>query len=145
MPEPKKEIIYWKNDDVIHWLKKELFLEAYQSDFVSHEIDGRDLIDLSDDNLKYDLNVIKLHDRKTIQRSICTYLRNLNLMLNDGVAIEPIQTPQKQNKKVDITNPFVDVRNEDSSQLYKFNIYPGMKIKDLIKECTSIFACTDSK
>jgi hypothetical protein len=73
-----KNIYLWTKEDVLNWLGDEIGFDRINKElFIHHEIDGNDLIDLTEDNLKYDLKIMKLHDRKFILRCICDLLRNI--------------------------------------------------------------------
>lgn len=74
----KVDLNEWTTDDVYQWLRSEIGEDAINKEFLfAHEINGRDLIDLTEDNLKYDLKIIKLHDRKVIMRAICNLMKSL--------------------------------------------------------------------
>lgn len=74
----KNNLQDWTCEDVVQWIKVEVGLKNYDYEIVrAHEIDGRDLIDLTEDNLKYDLKIIKLHERKVFLRKICELIRRI--------------------------------------------------------------------
>lgn len=64
--EGKDNMRTWKVEDVINWLKK-LELEAIIPVFEREKIDGPTLIELTEENLKDDLQ-LKLGERKKIVR-----------------------------------------------------------------------------
>jgi hypothetical protein len=72
----KTNINDWTSDDVILWFRQELKEVSIDYELLkSHELIGRDIIDLTEDNLKYDLKIFKLHDRKLIMRKIVELMK----------------------------------------------------------------------
>jgi hypothetical protein len=72
----KTNINDWNCDDVILWFKQELKEVSIDYELLkSHELIGRDIIDLTEDNLKYDLKIYKLHDRKLVMRKIVELIK----------------------------------------------------------------------
>lgn len=75
-PENNKSLWEWSLEDVLRWLLIEFNLEEeILKNFVFHEIDGLDLIDLTEDNLKYDLKIAKINLRKRMMRRIVDLLK----------------------------------------------------------------------
>jgi hypothetical protein len=73
----------WTCEDSITWmkgvLKAENCKELLDYELIrSHQINGRDLIDLNEENLKYDLRITNLHLRKVLLRKICELLKFIN-------------------------------------------------------------------
>lgn len=120
-----KFIVDWSNEDVVEWLNCCLLLPQYEDAFRAHEIDGRDLIDLTDDNYKYDLNVIKLHDRKYIQRQVLEALKNYRNKLggkvemkeykSEKMVVEIVYEQEKLKLKADFKKSIKNVRREACS------------------------------
>jgi len=76
-PEFNKPIWEWQIEEVLKWLLLEFnFEEEVLKNFVFHEIDGLDLIDLTEDNLKFDLKISKINLRKKLLRRIVDKLKN---------------------------------------------------------------------
>mmetsp|Transcript_34514 Transcript_34514/g.39099 ORF Transcript_34514/g.39099 Transcript_34514/m.39099 type:complete len:86 (+) Transcript_34514:33-290(+) len=59
----------WNNDDVIWWLLQINFPD-YRAPFREHQITGQDLFQLTETDLKVDLRVNTLHDRKALIKAI---------------------------------------------------------------------------
>lgn len=67
----KSKLDDWNIEDVIQWIREYAGVKDFNEDLIrAHEINGRDLLDLTEDNLKDDLNIIKLHDRKQFLRRL---------------------------------------------------------------------------
>jgi hypothetical protein len=57
----------WSPDDVVAWLRW-LHLDRYVDTFVSEDVDGRILVDLSEEELESDLKMAsRLHRRKLLK------------------------------------------------------------------------------
>lgn len=79
-----KPIWEWALEDVLKFLIMEFnFEEEILKYFVFHEISGLDLIDLTEDNLKYDLKIVKISQRKKVLRSILDKFKNSFTREND--------------------------------------------------------------
>ena len=63
------DISTWTTDDAIVWLKF-LRLQQYTESFYSNHINGYDLCFITNEELKSELNIIKLHDRNVILKGI---------------------------------------------------------------------------
>ena len=59
----------WKNNDVINYLKQ-IKLEILCSKFEEHNINGKDLLMLTNDDLRFDIDIKNLHIRKKLLRHI---------------------------------------------------------------------------
>jgi len=67
------DISLWSAEETIIWLKT-LKLQQYTDSFTSNSITGYDLCLMTNEDLKNDLHIIKLHDRNLILKSIREYL-----------------------------------------------------------------------
>eukprot|EP00743_Colponemidia_sp_Colp-15_P011333 GILK01012628.1.p1 GENE.GILK01012628.1~~GILK01012628.1.p1 ORF type:complete len:370 (+),score=56.44 GILK01012628.1:41-1111(+) len=68
----------WSNEDVGVFLEQ-CGLSAYVPLFKFHAITGRDLLELSEDQLKTDLHLQQLHDRLSLLRSLDQRIRDAGL------------------------------------------------------------------
>ena len=64
-----KLFFQYENEDVIKWLEK-INLEIYKDIFKSNQIDGYDLYNLNNDDIKSDLRITNIHDRYKLVREI---------------------------------------------------------------------------
>ena len=71
------KISQWTTDQVLFWLKNELKLPRYIESFKLNEIDGKTLLILTKQDLKDDLNISNLYDRKKIIQKIEIIKQNL--------------------------------------------------------------------
>jgi hypothetical protein len=95
----KNNIAEWDTEDVLLWIKKEVGPKTVDEDLIrAHEIDGRDLLDLTEDNLKHDLKIIKLHDRKLFLRKLCELMKLICYINSDNYEDENIL--HQGNKKI---------------------------------------------
>lgn len=62
-------ITKWKNEDVINYLK-ENNLGIYSHKFKEHNINGKDLLSLTSEELRIDFDIRNLHNRKKLLRKI---------------------------------------------------------------------------
>jgi hypothetical protein len=67
MPEPKRQAAQWKVSDVLEYLKR-LDLGHVCGKFVENGVDGRFLLELSEEDLVTDLGLTKLQARKVLSR-----------------------------------------------------------------------------
>ncbi len=108
----------WNLEDVLKWLLLDFNLdEEFLQNFVFHEINGLDLIDLTEDNLKYDLKILKINLRKKILRRIVDLMKN-SLSNNNNFNINgTIKKSQIRNKQ--------DIKKSDNKdnllQSFSFN------------------------
>ena len=65
----------WTASDVAQWLSVIQCSNAREI-FLFHGVEGKDLLKLTDADLRFDLQCRRIHDRKYILRKI-QYLRNL--------------------------------------------------------------------
>jgi hypothetical protein len=124
-------ILEWSNTDVINWLttlNNNSISINYKQAFIDHGLNGEDLIDLTEDNLKYDLKVIKLHDRKYIMRSIRDLMKNF------------IKCFEKETKLDNNNNiKHILIKNAKIKEDIRFKCTNNDKIKNIINDCKEIF------
>jgi hypothetical protein len=137
----KSNLQDWTCEDVIVWLTNEIG-PNYNDYFSAHEITGRDLLDLNEDNLKNDLKVLKLHDRKKIMRKICELMRMI--IDNSGGEVDTLgnigtigscgiqSTKQEANNRGLINIVY-------KGEAVKFKCTKGNKIYNIIQDCVDIF------
>jgi len=123
-------LIDWTNTHVVSWISEFLKFPQYKESFLNHEVSGRDLIDLTEDNLKYDLQIIKLHDRKKILREIC-------ILMKEYVTSCEKQLQQLNNN--DIENEIAILYEGTKNLFWKFKITNETILYDLIQETSKYF------
>ncbi len=69
-PPPVKNITKWSNEDVMQWIKSLNLTTNYSEAFVTNNINGYDLINLTPEQLKSDLNISRIHDQNVILKNI---------------------------------------------------------------------------
>ncbi len=116
-PGNNKPLWEWNLEDVLRWLLVEFnFEEEILKNFVFHEIDGLDLIDLTEDNLKYDLKIFKINLRKRIMRRIVDLLR-LSISQN---SVNSVMTSKKSNSFNRIENRVSEDKDNILFQSFSF-------------------------
>lgn len=136
----KNNFLEWSTDEVMNWFRLDIKLSTINYDLIkSHEINGRDLIDLNEENLRDDLKILKLHERKYIMRKICDLMRTL------------VETdPKNENESENLRDEGNDFRSGDNSDLKIYNIKfkersirlkcaDNIKVEHVIKECIDVF------
>lgn len=68
-----QEISTWSTDETLLWLKS-LKLQQYLENFKANHISGYDLCLITNEELKTELKIMRLHDRNLMLKSIRTYL-----------------------------------------------------------------------
>ncbi|CAG9311920.1 unnamed protein product [Blepharisma stoltei] len=66
----------WSVSDVVHWLQV-INCSGAQEVFMYHGVEGKDLLQLTDSDLRFDFKFKRIHDRKYILRKI-QELKNIN-------------------------------------------------------------------
>ena len=75
-----KEIVEWENKEVLQWLDLKN-LKNFSDLFSKHRINGYDLCYITNEELKNELGVMKLHDRMKILKEIRkTILQNCMIL-----------------------------------------------------------------
>jgi hypothetical protein len=123
----KNNLLDWNTEDVINWLKSEVKFGDFNYDYniiKSHNLNGQDLLDLTEDNLKYDLKIVNLHDRKYVMRRICELMKTL-VDINIG------NNPCMNNNKVK------KIMYKGSTIM--FRCVSNIKASDLINESCILF------
>lgn len=108
------DISKWTNKNVLIWLNG-INMTMYKEQFVIHEVEGIDLIDLTEDNLKYDLKVVNLHHRKHILREILKILKSIDKKMTEQMNIK-----DENKKKVCLKE--IIVKYKKTNQKFKFKI-----------------------
>lgn len=117
----KSNLSDWNSEDVIYWLKNEAGITNFDPNIIKeNELDGKDLLDLTEENLKNDLKINRLHDRKLIMRKICELIK---LILNEPI-IKDI------NKTLTVTY---------KGRSVAFLCDNNCKVEYIINECLEIF------
>ena len=135
----KSNFIEWNTEDVINWIRHDVKLFNCNLELIkSHEINGRDLIDLNEDNLKEDLKILKLHDRKNLMRKICELMRNLVEFTTDEnsnheMLNEVEDVPEDKNFEVKT----IKIKFQDKTLAFK--CANNIKVEHIIKECIDVF------
>jgi hypothetical protein len=128
----KSNLQDWTTEDVLTWLTNEIG-PNYNDYFSAHEITGRDLLDLNEDNLKTDLKVLKLHDRKLILRKICELMR----MIVENNNVSNINQKERANRKI--------INIVYKNEAVKFKCAGGNRISNIIQDCIDIFGLPKDK
>jgi hypothetical protein len=146
----KSNLLDWTTDDVLIWLNNEVGLDynEYNDYFIGHEVTGRDLLDLTEDNLKNDLKVLKLHDRKLILRKICELMRlivdNSVMMTNptnfNNSTCQGLNTITNSND-----NPKKIVNIIFKGEVVKFKCTKSNRVYNIIQDCIDIFGLPKDK
>lgn len=140
--EKMSHVVNWSNEQVVKWISTMLNYPQYAESFLKHEIDGRDLIDLTEDNLKYDLQVIKLHDRKTILRGLCALMKEYVNSFEENIPSE--HTKNNANNEM-IYDEEIEILYEGNKNLYwKFKVTPNLYLYSLIHETSKYFSSKDN-
>lgn len=124
--EEKRNLNDWSVEEAYNWVKNEVGNIIPKDLFLAHEISGRDLVDLTEDNLKYDLKINKLHDRKLFLRKICDLIK----VINDN----PINNVVKN--VVNNNDNTIIVRFHNSN--LKFKTSNLLKVKDILNDSFNI-------
>jgi hypothetical protein len=61
--------LFWTSEDVTEWLTT-INLSSVSGNFRSHSISGEDLLTLTNKEIREDLNIARVHDRKYLLRAI---------------------------------------------------------------------------
>lgn len=99
--------LQWSVSDVVQWLHV-INCSGAQDVFLYHGVDGKDLLQLTDADLRFDFKFKRVHDRKFILRQV-QELKNLNSAvievqyreLTCSVRISDLQTYSFENLRKD--------------------------------------------
>ncbi len=84
-----ESILQWKNAEVVDFLRSHR-MDALSGPFEEHGVTGKDLLSLTSEELRDDLNVPSLHLRKKLLRRI----DKLRLVQNQAVAAGSTSVPK---------------------------------------------------